>query len=92
MMSVEDKGEESREEERTGEAVMTVGDCRTEESTGTSLRRGVSVRMPSTDTYRIIYTVHKNTQLNSINKTTDTKAENKTFTHKINQCLTFQSW
>lgn len=40
MMSVEDKGEESREEERTGEAVMTVGDCRTEESTGTSLERG----------------------------------------------------
>lgn len=41
MMGVEDKGEESREEERTGEAGMIVGDCRTEESTGTSLRRGV---------------------------------------------------
>ena len=38
-MSVEDKGEESREEEWTGEAVMIVGDWRTEESTGTSLRR-----------------------------------------------------
>lgn len=58
MMSVEDKGEESREEERTGEAVMTVGDCRTEESTGTSLKRGgVSVGMPSSDTYRITHTV-----------------------------------
>lgn len=41
MMSVGDKGEESREEVRTGEPVMTVGDCRTEESTGTSLRRGL---------------------------------------------------
>lgn len=39
-MSVEDKDEESREEEGTGETVMTVGDCRTEESTGTSLRSG----------------------------------------------------
>lgn len=44
-MSVGDKGEESKEEVRTGGggaggAVMIVGDCRTEESTGTSLRRG----------------------------------------------------
>lgn len=41
MMSVEDKDEESREEVQRGEPVMTVGDCRTEESTGTSLRRGL---------------------------------------------------
>ena len=41
MMVVEGNGEESMGEERTGEAVMTVGDCRTEESTGTSLRRGI---------------------------------------------------
>lgn len=36
MMGVEDKGEESRDEERTREAGLTVGDCRTEESTDKS--------------------------------------------------------
>lgn len=34
-MSVKDKGEESRVEERTGKARIIVGDCRTEEGTGT---------------------------------------------------------
>lgn len=58
MMGVEEKGEESRDEERTGEAGMTVGDCRTEESTGTSLRRVVSVGMPSTDTEYYILHIH----------------------------------
>lgn len=49
MMGVENKGEESREEERMGAAGMTMEDSRTEESTGTSLRREVSIGVPSSE-------------------------------------------
>lgn len=51
---MEVKGEDSRDEERMGEVGVTVGDCRTEENTWTSLRRGVSVGMPSADQH-IVY-------------------------------------
>lgn len=61
---------------RTGEERMIVGDCRTEEGTGTSLRKGVSVGMPSTETYRIAFSVHKR----PAHQTTDSDVENKTHT------------